>query len=34
MANAVSVLLNKDIARKLAVSFPNAPPSMLPNNLT
>ncbi|MFK7834852.1 MAG: cyclic nucleotide-binding domain-containing protein [Sulfitobacter sp.] len=33
MANAVSVLLNKDIARKLAVSFPSQP-SPLPNNVT
>lgn len=34
MSNAISVLLNKDIARKLAVSFPNQPPSLLPNTLT
>lgn len=34
MSNAISVLLNKDVARKLAVSFPSPPPTMLPNNLT
>ena len=34
MANAVSVLLNKDIARKLAVSFPIRATSILPSNLT
>lgn len=33
MANAVSVLLNKDIARKLAVSFPSPQP-VLPKTLT
>ena len=34
MANALSVLLNKDIATKLAVSFPNRARSILPDNLT
>jgi CRP-like cAMP-binding protein len=34
MSNAISVLLNRDVARKLAVSFPSPPPSMMPNNLT
>lgn len=33
MANAISVLLNKDIARKLAVSFPSPQPP-LPKTLT
>jgi hypothetical protein len=34
MSNAISVLLNKDVARKLAVSFPSQAPSMVPTNLT
>jgi hypothetical protein len=34
MTSAISVSLNKDIARKLAVSFPSAPQSMIPANLT
>lgn len=34
MANAITVLLNKDIARKLAVSFPTRATSMLPSNVT
>lgn len=34
MSNAISVLLNKDVARKLAVSFPSPAPSMMPTNLT
>lgn len=33
MANAISILLNKDIARKLAVSFPSPAP-VLPETLT
>ncbi len=33
MANAISILLNKDIARKLAVSFPTPAPA-LPETLT
>lgn len=34
MANAVSVLLNRDVARKLAVSFPVRARSVLPSDLT
>lgn len=34
MANAISVLLNKDIARKLAVSFPTRAKSILPSAVT
>ena len=34
MANAVTVLLSKDIARKLSRSFPTAARSMLPDNVT
>lgn len=34
MANAVSVLLNKDVARKLAVSFPTRPETGPPKSLT
>lgn len=34
MANAITVLLNKDIARKLAGSFPTRATSVLPDNLT
>ncbi|MGC1504808.1 MAG: hypothetical protein WA782_11805 [Sulfitobacter sp.] len=34
MANAITVLLNKDIARKLAGSFPTRATSFLPDNLT
>lgn len=34
MSNAISVLLNKDVARKLAVSFPSPAPSLIPDDLT
>ena len=34
MANAVSVLLNKDIARKLSISFPSTAKSILPTTVT
>ena len=34
MANAVSVLLNQDVARKLAVSFPTRAKSVLRGNVT
>jgi hypothetical protein len=33
MSNAITVLLSKDIARKLAVSFPTRPKA-LPMNVT
>lgn len=34
MANAISVLLNKDVARKLAISFPSHQTAVMPETLT